>query len=149
MATYRDNPYGAYNFLVSLDGDDAGAARAGFTRVTGLDLRVELIRYRNGNDRSQTSRLIPGLAPNPVVALSRGIIGDLDLYTWVRAVADGQAQPRNVRIDLLSEDRSAVAQSWLLRRALPTALDGPDLDARSSEVAIETLVLVAEGIEIQ
>jgi len=38
---------------------------------------------------------------------------------------------------------------WQLRRAWPAKWEGPSLDAKTSEVAIETLELVHEGIELE
>lgn len=148
MPTLRDHPYAGFNFLVHLDGLDAGSVQAGFSRVSGLDNRVGLLRYRAGNDRSLAPRLYPGLALTPTVRLERGLIGDLGLYQWLETALDGKAERRDLRIDLLAEDRATIAQSWRLRGALPVALEGPVLDAGANEVAIETLVLVAESLSL-
>ena len=54
---------------------------------------------------------------------------------------------RNVVIVLLDEQRQEVAR-WVIRRAWPSKWTGPDLRGLGNEVAIETLELTHEGIEL-
>ena len=149
MPTFRDHPYAAFNFLIQLGALDPGSVQAGFSRVTGLDNRLGLMHYRSGNDRSLVPRVYPGLAEPSIVRLERGLIGDLGLWEWLKTALDGKAERRDLRIDLLAEDRAVVAQSWRLRGTIPLALEGPVLDARASEVAIECLELAAEGLTLE
>jgi phage tail-like protein len=149
MPVLRDTPYGSFNFLVSFDGLDPASVQAGFSAVSGLDLAVEMLAYRAGNDRSNAPRLIPGLARPVTVRLSRGLIGDSTLYEWLSTSIQGSADRRDLTIQLLAEDRRGVVQTWRLRRALPTTLEGPTLNAMSSEIAIERLVLVAEALTVE
>jgi phage tail-like protein len=149
MAVLRENPYGGFAFLVSLGGADPKGAAGGFSRVRGLERRVELLRYRAGNDPALTPRLVPGLAVNPVITFERGVIGDLELHEWMTTAVRGQPDRRDLRIDLQSEDLAGTVQSWLVLRALPPAFHGPTLDAMANEVAIVSLTVVAEGIEVE
>ena len=149
MAVHRDQPYGCFIFLVSIEGlGDSATEQAGFSAVRGLDLSVEALPYRAGNYKTNAPTLIPGRANPLTVTLTRGIIGDLTLYEWFRDSLNGAPERRNVVIELLSEDREAV-QRWILRNAWPTALEGPELDAMGNSVAIERLVLVAESMIIE
>lgn len=148
MATVRDNPYGAFNFLVSL-GTGEGQIAAGFAEVSGLDTEIEYAEYRNGNDRVDHVRKIPGLAKVGDVTLKRGIVGDLSLFDWLRETREGTAEPRNVTITLLDEQRQPVCV-WKLSNAQPRKWVGPRLTAAASnQVAMEELHLVAESIEFQ
>ena len=54
---------------------------------------------------------------------------------------------RSVGIVLLDEQRQEVAR-WALRRAWPSKWTGPELRGLGNEVAIETLELSHEGIEL-
>jgi phage tail-like protein len=146
MPILRDTPYGAFAFQVTIDGFD----RIGFTEVSGLDQEVEVILYREGAD-PLTPRLIPGLVKPARVTLKRGLAGDAGLQKWMDGVKAGAGLGlrRTVRVDLMSETRDAAVQSWRLIRALPVRLEGPHLDAGTSAVAIETLVLAAEAIEVE
>ena len=144
MAVQRDNPYLNFNFLVDIGvGDELG-----FSEVDGLSGEIEVIEYREGADRVNSARKLPGLAKYPNVTLKRGIAGRTDLFEWWKAVRDGQVQRRNVTITLLDEQRQAVYR-WLLRNAWPVKIEGPSLHASANEVAIESLELAHEGLEIE
>ena len=143
MAVQRDNPYLNFNFTVDIGvGDELG-----FSEVEGLSGEIEVIEYREGADRVNTARKLPGLAKYPNVMLKRGITGRTDLFEWWKSVRDGQVQRRNVTITLLDEQRQPVLR-WLLRNAWPVKIEGPALNATGNEVAIETLELAHEGLEI-
>lgn len=147
MPTFRENPYGAYNFLVSIAGGDSGGAAAGFTEIRGLDQEIEMLEYRAGNDARLAPRLIPGLQRPITVTLSRGVIGDNSLQEWINTTLAGSAERRTVQIDLLAEDRTTV-QQWRLRDAVPVRLTGPVLNATTNAIAVESLVLMAESITV-
>ena len=59
----RDNPYGAFNFLVSLGGAQGDGAEGtivgGFSDVSGLGIEVSYSEYRNGNEKVNTVRKMP------------------------------------------------------------------------------------------
>jgi len=147
MAT-RDNPYGAFNFIVKL-GESGGEDQVvgGFSDVTGLGNEIVYADYRNGNDKENHARKIPTVNKTGDVTLKRGVLGDLRLFAWIKAVREGDVDPRTVTITLLDERRSAVC-SWVLRNAQPRKWVGPTLAAKGGgEVAMEELVLVAERID--
>jgi phage tail-like protein len=151
MATLRDNPYGAFNFLVSLGGGQGdgseGTIVGGFSDVSGLGVDVSYSEYRNGNEKVNTSRKVPNTHKNDDVTLKRGLVGSDDLFQWVKGVRDGTADPRDVKITLMDEARNAVA-TFKLHRAQPKKWSGPTLSAKGGgEVAMEELHLVHEGIE--
>jgi phage tail-like protein len=147
MAT-RDNPYGAFNFIVAL-GDAGGEDQiaGGFAQVSGLDTEIEYAEYRNGNDRENHVRKIAGLSRVGDVTLKRGLIGDLRLFDWLKATRDGAYDPRTVTITLLDEQRNPVCR-WVLTNAQPKKWVAPALNAAASgQVAMEELQLVAERID--
>jgi phage tail-like protein len=147
MAT-RENPFGAFNFMVKL-GDAGGEDQivGGFSDVSGLESEVLYAEYRNGNDKESHARKIPTLSRTGDVTLKRGVIGDLRLFTWLKAAREGSAEPQTVTITLLDEARFPVC-SWVLRVAQPRKWVGPTLAAKGGgEVAVEELVLVAERID--
>jgi phage tail-like protein len=150
MPVVRDDPYGRFQFLVGLGaGVDSDGPAAGFSEVSGIGLEIEYAEYRTGADKRATPRKIPGLHRVSDVTLKRGVIGSSDLYDWLRTVADGTPSPRDVTITMLDEARSPVVVVRLLR-AQPRRWVGPTLSAKGgSEVAMEELVLTAEGLHLE
>ena len=152
MAVLREEtPYGAFNFLVALSGDqgtgEAGKVVGGFSDVSGLGVDVSYSEYRNGNELVNTARKVPNTHKLDDVTLKRGLVGSTDLFDWLKGVRDGTADPRQVTITLLDEARNPVAK-WALRRAQPKKWTAPTLSAKGGgEVAMEELHLVHEGIE--
>jgi phage tail-like protein len=153
MPTFRENPYGAFNYVVSLGGAQGdgseGSIIGGFSDASGLGYEVKYSEYRNGNERFNTVRKIPNTHTLDEVTLKRGLVGSDDLFQWLKGVRDGTADPRTVTITLLDEARNPVA-TFTLRRAQPKKWTGPTLAAKGGgEVAMEELHLVHEGIEYQ
>ncbi len=151
MPTFRDNPYGAFNFLVTLGGaqgsGDSGSIIGGFSDVSGLGVDISYSEYRNGNEKFNTVRKVPNTHKLDDVTLKRGLVGSDDLFAWIKTVRDGTADPRQVSITLLDEARQPVA-TWTLRNAQPKKWSGPTLAAKGGgEVAMEELHFVHEGIE--
>jgi phage tail-like protein len=148
MATLRDLPYGNQHFRVDLGDGNEGIA-AGFSEVVLPDISIDVIEYRNGNDKESGTHKLPGLARYDNVILRRGIIGSLNLYEWINQVRNGNANAkRTVTITLLSEDLTAVLV-WKLLRAWPVKYSFRDLNAKGTDVAIEQLVLAYERLEME
>ena len=146
----RDNPYGAFNFLVKL-GDSGGEDQiaGGFSDVSGLGSEVKFSEYRNGNDRENHVRKIPNINSTDDVTLKRGVIGDLRLFNWLKSTREGTITPQTVTITLLDEARSPVCQ-WVLRSAYAKKWVGSALSAKGGgEVAMEELHITAERIDFQ
>lgn len=146
MATLRNNPYGAFNFLVSLGTGDETSVIAGFSDVSGLGTEINYSEYRNGNDAVNTVRKVPNTFKQEDVTLKRGLIGSTDLFQWVKEVREGADRRRSVTITLLDEARNPVSAFKLLN-AQPKKWVGPTLAAKGGgEVAMEELHLTHEGI---
>jgi phage tail-like protein len=151
MPTFRNNPYGAFNYLVSLGGKQGdgseGTIIGGFSDVSGLGVDVTYSEYRNGNEKFNTTRKVPNTHKLDDVTLKRGLVGSDDLFQWIKGVRDGVADPRSVTITLLDEARNPSV-TFTLRNAQPKKWSGPTLAAKGGgEVAMEELHFVHEGIE--
>lgn len=150
MPTPRERPYGQFNFRVDIsDINDATTASGGFQEVSGLGVEITVAEYRNGNDKFNYPQKIMGLSKASDVTLKRGVIGDLSLHDWIKAVQEGDSpfeQLKNVTVTLLAEDRVTAAQTWELTHARPMKYTGPTLSGAGAESAIEELVLSCERI---
>ena len=141
MATLRDDPYSAFNFLVSLNDGQESELVGGFSDVSGLGMEVSYAEYRNGNEKFNTVRKIANTYKVNDVTLKRGVIGSTSLWEWLKNVGSGEHEPRLVVITMLDEARNAVA-NWELRNAQPVKWTGPTLAAKGGgEVAMEELTI--------
>jgi phage tail-like protein len=144
MATgKRDDPYAAFNFLITIDGI-AGIV-AGFSEVTGLNTETDVIEYRTGAMDITVIKL-PGLKKFGDITLKRGFTASPDLWNWRKTVLDGKTERHTGAILLLNEARDP-ALTWNFKEAWPRRFEGPAFNAKTNEVAIETLVIACEGVE--
>lgn len=153
MATARDNPYGAFNFVVTADpinGGDGVGLRGGFQEISGLNNEVTVAEYRNGNDPENHTRKYNTLNKTGDVTLKRGVIGALDLFNWIKRVRDGDLTARtNVKIELMDEAHTSTVLTWTLYNARPIKYTAPSFNAKTAtDVAIEEVVLSAEKVEM-
>jgi phage tail-like protein len=148
VATERPNknPYSAFNFVVEIDSQQVAA----FQEASGLDGENTPIEYREGADATNSVRKLPGIEKYPNVTLKRGISGSTVLWGLRKEVRDGgTAFPptHNVVIYLLNEQHAKVFK-WTLTNAWCTKLTGPSLNAKGNEIAIETMELAHDRIDI-
>lgn len=149
MAVFRERPYGGFNFRVDFGDGSGGDAQGGFAEVSGLSAEAESIDYRNGNEVQMAARKLSGLTKYGDVTLKRGVVGSTSFWDWFRQTRDGAPERRTVVVQLVSEDRADVVMTWRLRNAFPIKYVGPTLDARGNAVAIESLTLAVEGIDVE
>lgn len=138
----RADPFGAFRFRVEID----GIATAAFTEVTGLSSSTDVIEYRTGNTRIAAK--LPGLNKYANIVLKRGITRDRELWLWRKRIVDGKTDRRNGSIVLLADDgteqmRISFRDGW------PCKWEGPELNAKASDVAIETLEIAHEGFDVE
>ncbi len=150
MATQRDRPYAQFNFLVDLGTGNTDGPHAGFLECSGIGMSVDVVEYRNGNDKENSVRKLTGLTRYPDVTLKRGVIGSLDLYQWLNDIRNGnETAYRTVVVHLMNEDHTQVVQTWkLLRARIIKHTSGP-LNAKASDVALEELTLAYERLEME
>lgn len=151
MAIPRKNPYGAFRFRVEFGAveNGPGAFEAGFSDVQGLGVELNYSEYRDGTDPVNTVRKVPNTFKLDEVTLKRGLVGSTELFEWLKAVREGQYQPRTVTIVLLDEAGTEVLSLVMARVQPKKALYGPFVAKGGGEVAMEELHLVHEGIDYQ
>jgi phage tail-like protein len=138
----RNDPYSAFNFLVEID----GVTVAGFAEVGGLTTETDIVEYRNG-DEDITVRKLPGKAKYTQISCKRGYTKSRELWEWRRLAITGRTERKSGTIQLLDEARQP-ALKWNFREAWPSKWEGPALNAKNNEVAIETLEIAHEGLEL-
>jgi phage tail-like protein len=145
---FREDPYASYNFqvIVTNVSNDPIAVKGAFTEVSGLEFEIPPIEYRTGAE-DITVRKIPGLKKFTNITLKRGITGDIAFWTWIVEALNGKVRRTAGSIVLLDENRQE-SMRWNFDRGWPTKYTGPTLSATKNEIAMETLVLAVEKLEI-
>lgn len=139
----RVDPYKNFRFLIEID----GIIQAGFTDCSGFGSTVEVIEYREGGDPARVRKL-PGKTSYPDITLKWGVTTEArELYDWHATAINGQLQRKNGSIVLLS-DAGEEKVRWNFFGAWPSKYDAPDLSAKGNDVAIDTLILACERLEL-
>jgi phage tail-like protein len=128
-----------FSFRVEIEGLDAGVFRS----VSGLSIETEVIEFREGG--SDVIHKLPGARKYPNLVLKRGFTGDTTLYDWYNSFTGGNPARVNGSIIMLGPDLAQVAR-WEFHNGFPVKVEGPDLDASSNEVPIETIEIAHEGL---
>jgi phage tail-like protein len=72
----------------------------------------------------------------------------INLYKWISSTATNQVNKKDIFIRLCDEAGATVI-SWKVINAFPTKLDAPSFDAKSNDVAVESMELQADLVEIE
>lgn len=139
----RNDPFSAFNFLVEID----NVTMAGFSECSGLTAETDPIEYRNG-DEDITVRKLPGLKKFTNITLKRGFTNAAELWEWRKTVLDGRTERQSGSIVLLNEAREEALR-YNFTEGWPCKWEGPSLNAKNNEVAIETLEICHEGLELE
>lgn len=132
-------------FIVEIDGIEA----SGFARVELPDATNTDVGYREGNDQQASKRKLKAGNEFDSLVLERGTKrDDMQLSDWYKLVKDGKVDDArsSIAVILLDEENDPAAR-WEFKKAWPARYDPPDLDATGSEVAMETIEILHEGME--
>jgi phage tail-like protein len=128
-------------------------ADGAFQECTGLDVEMDVQEYLEGGRNDGVIRRV-GRAKYQSLVLKRGMFyagGAVngDLWAWFQAVVSGiQPVPRyDGIVEVMSVGDTVVAR-WGFERGLPQKITGPQLNARTGEVAIEELHIAHEGLAL-
>lgn len=137
------DPFRAYNFKLIMQ----GVVQGHFTRVDGLGLKIARILYRPGGENS-TVRAIPGQVEYTPVTLRYGLTDSTELLQWLFTAVNGRVERRNISVAMLDDAASTEVRRWNLIGAWPCEWAGAPLDALGNDLAIETLSLAYDRLEL-
>ena len=130
------------------------------TKTHDVEATVDVIEFRQGNSSSLAPVKIQGLVKHGNVTLKMGYTRDQDFKTWIQNCVSerrGETPRRNVTIEMIDINEGApqsIVESvsgtltWILKDAWVTKYNGPDLNASTSEVAIESVEIAYEELVI-
>jgi phage tail-like protein len=119
-----------------------------FQEVSGLESEAEVIEYRRGGSPVFAPIKMPGLRKIGNVTLRKGVfVSDRSFWTWFEAIKLNAIERATITISLLDESGNPT-MVWTLHNAFPTKVTATDLKSDGNEVAIETIELAFERIEV-
>lgn len=131
--TASEDPLQKFKFRVTIPGIPS---TIGFQTVSGLSEETEVVEYKeSGFDYTHK---LPGNNSVGEVTMERGMFADSsmqDIYKNTLTNPDF----RNTMIIQLLDRFGNVQRTWKLAEAWISSWEGSDLDASSSDVAIETI----------
>lgn len=149
-----------FRFVVILYPEGGSAAQplcaGAFSEVSGFEFTMTPKTIQEGG-RNWGEVQLAGNTKFAPITLKRGITSLTDLYQWfdISSRQANYALRLSGHIDVFdrsvdSEKKQAKpALRWELTRAMAVKFKGPDLSATASQVAVEELQLVHEGIELK
>ncbi|MBX3744508.1 MAG: phage tail protein [Verrucomicrobiae bacterium] len=146
----------SFRFRVTLRRSDTGAelGDGGFQECSGLEIELDVKEHLEGGNNAAVIRQVGRAKYSPLV-LKRGMFhsraGQLnrDLWRWMQDIAAGVRPVARYdgTVEVMSVGDTVVAV-WEFDRGLPVRLRGPELNARTGEVAIEELHITHQGLRL-
>jgi phage tail-like protein len=138
-------PLPKFRFEVDFGSELTGIA---FQEVSGMDAEVQIIEYRHSNSPLFSTIKMPGIAKYSNITMKRGIfVNDNIFWNWLNEIKMNTIKRRTVLIKLLDENGS-VTMTWRLHNAWPTKVTSTDLKSDGNEVAVDTIEIAHEHIEV-
>lgn len=159
IAHLSTDPLRNFKFVVNINPPSGSTITIGFMSVSGLNITVDVIAYREGGYNTTTQKM-PGQADFSPITLSRGVaVGDTTAIDWMSelftvmqgtgSTAPGTDFRRTVDIQILDHPvtvASVPIKGWFrVYNAWPTSVAWSDLDAGANQLFINQLVLAHEG----
>jgi len=142
MAT-RVDPFRGFNFRVEIDNTSV----ASFREAGGLSTNTDSVEYREGTDVPLMPRKLPAMRKCVNITLKRGITTNEDLWNWYKNVLNGVPDRRNGAIVLQDEQHNDMMR-WNFENGWICKWEGPALNATSNDVAIESIEICHERLEL-
>lgn len=149
---------GTFNFRITLnrsDGSSPPLGDGGFQECTGLDIEMDVQELIEGGRNDGTVRLA-GRGKYSNIVLKRGMLfpddGEVysELWGWLQSILAGVRPVARYDgiIEVLSADGVDTVATWTFDRGLPSKIAGPQLNAKTGEIAIEELTIAHEGLRL-
>ena len=139
----RVDPFRGYGFLLEI----GTISNIGFRECAGLTFETDAIEYREGSDRQLHVRKLYGLRKFANIQLKRGIVTDRRLWQWYLEVLNGSA-PRREGAVILTDEAQQPQWRWRFYEGFICKWEGPSFNATANEVAVESIEICVERVEV-
>ena len=119
-----------------------------FQEVSGLSSEIQEIEYRADNSKKFSTIKMPGIKKYGSVTFKKGMFkDDKALWDMYNNVKSENFERQTITISLL-DDVQQAAMSWTLTNAYPLKMTLTDSKPGVNEVAVETIEVAHEGLDI-
>ncbi len=143
------------------NGNDA-LGDGGFQECSGLEISMDVQEYLEGGRNDGVIQRV-GRAKYSNIVLKRGMFYSMDkdnpdaqkqinrdLWEWLQNVVAGTRPV--LRYDGIIEAKTSagdVVATWVFERGLPVKIVGPQLNAKTGDIAIEEMHIAHEGLRLK
>lgn len=145
-ATLAPLPFLGAHFVLAVD----GLVSVSFSKCSGLAGEVGVEEYPEGGENRFAHRL-PVRASFPNLVLTQGAGPSTELWNWFFEYhVTGRITPRDGQVVLMSTAEGVLvpARVWGFRKGWPVKLTGPELDAQTGAVAVESVEIAHHGLHL-
>jgi phage tail-like protein len=115
------------------------------------------VQERQEGGRNDGTVQLVGRGKYSPIVFKRGMLfpdgGEVnrELWGWMQAVLSGVRPVARYDgvIEALSADGLSTLATWVFDRGLPQKIAGPQLNAKTGEIAIEELTIAHEGLRVR
>jgi len=126
----------------------------GFQECSGLEVEMDIQDYMEGGRNDGIIRRAGRAKYSPLI-LKRGMFFrggakvNPELWQWIQGVVAGvRPIARYDGIVQVMDVGDNVAATWVFERGLPAKIRGPELNAKTGDIAIEELHIAHEGLRL-
>ena len=149
------DPPVSYNFMVAIAPSTTTSSStvtistldfdAAFTQISGLGVQLNVNQVRSGGYNNQVYHLPAGVNRG-ALTLKRGLaLLTSPLMTWCLETASGSKfiVPKTIVIQLMDKNPvNPPVMTWMLYNAIPVKWEIDELDAKKSDIVIESIEIV-------
>jgi phage tail-like protein len=144
-------PLPVYNFRVEIEGD---STPIGFSEVSGLAIEHDTMSYQEsysgGGRMGTTSVHMLGQSKPSEITMKKGFASPNSmkvLHDWLNEAKSYKPVKKDITVSMCDENGSPVLR-WKIVGAFPKKLEIPGFDAKSNDVAVGTLNLMADEVKL-
>ncbi|MEN0067247.1 MAG: phage tail protein [Myxococcota bacterium] len=138
-----NDPYGSYFFALEIGGIQV----AHFQEFSGIKTSSEVFEIQEGGRNGATIKR-PGQSKFENLVLKYATSASVDLLEWRDDFLQDRFVPRNGSVSIIN-NRGDEVRRYNFTNAWPVSWEGPTLNSGSSDLAIETLEIAIEGLQIE
>jgi phage tail-like protein len=161
MATPPPILAATFNFELTFNRSGGGGqlVEGAFQECSGLEVEMDVQELVEGGRNDGVIRRV-GRGKYTNIVLKRGMLyspggeAQPELWDWIQGILAGSRPVRRydgvVQVfDGRGQPGRHVVATWVFDRGLPAKVSGPQLNARTGEVAIEELTIAHEGLRMR